>query len=191
MREFRQNRHIRPLEQGTRVNYRQHIAERDDRSAPLNAGQRIIEQCTGCPSGWYPVSYISQGGVVVREERRNYLVDTNTKHYAHGIRVQYRELLTVHVKLGLLGISKSNNMAGHTSFLGVIVLLLPSVFGQANTTFVNYTTQSQPDLNQQTLEHLPYSFPDCENGTRTLCATHRQIFRLAQSLSSHSLPSKS
>ncbi|KAK5996323.1 Exo-1,4-beta-xylosidase xlnD [Cladobotryum mycophilum] len=49
--------------------------------------------------------------------------------------------------------------------LAVLTALLPSLVGaQNNQTYVNYSSQSQPDLFPQTLASLDMSFPDCANG---------------------------
>lgn len=42
--------------------------------------------------------------------------------------------------------------------------LVPCVLGQANTSYANYSSQSQPDLTPQTVATITLGFPDCVNG---------------------------
>lgn len=42
--------------------------------------------------------------------------------------------------------------------------VIPTVFGQANTSYVDYNTEPQPNLDEQTLATITLGFPDCQNG---------------------------
>ncbi|KAL9088204.1 MAG: hypothetical protein Q9165_006331 [Trypethelium subeluteriae] len=50
------------------------------------------------------------------------------------------------------------------SLLLVAGALAPTVWAQANTTYANYSSQSQPDLTPQTVATIRLAIPDCENG---------------------------
>ncbi|KAJ5994741.1 hypothetical protein N7481_001718 [Penicillium waksmanii] len=46
--------------------------------------------------------------------------------------------------------------------LAVLAALVPAVLGQANTTYKDYSTEAQPDLDAQTIGTIDLSFPDCD-----------------------------
>lgn len=48
--------------------------------------------------------------------------------------------------------------------LAALAALLPTALAQANTSYVNYSTEAQPNLTPQTLAKIDYSFPDCVDG---------------------------
>ncbi|KAJ5764789.1 hypothetical protein N7520_004348 [Penicillium odoratum] len=48
--------------------------------------------------------------------------------------------------------------------LAVLAALVPLALAQANTTYVDYSTEPQPNLDTQTLATIDLGFPDCENG---------------------------
>lgn len=50
------------------------------------------------------------------------------------------------------------------SLLAALVALVPTTLAQANTSYVDYTTEPQPSLDAQTLGHIALSFPDCTKG---------------------------
>jgi beta-D-xylosidase 4 len=45
-----------------------------------------------------------------------------------------------------------------------LLALVPTALAQANTTYKDYSTEPQPDLDAQTLATIDLSFPDCSNG---------------------------
>ncbi|KAJ5586615.1 exo-1-4-beta-xylosidase xlnD [Penicillium hetheringtonii] len=51
-----------------------------------------------------------------------------------------------------------------TAALLTVLAALPAVLGQANTTYKDYSTEAQPDLDEFTLAAIDYSFPDCGKG---------------------------
>lgn len=48
--------------------------------------------------------------------------------------------------------------------LAVLGALMPTALGQANTSYVDYSTEPQPNLDAQTLATIRLSFPDCQKG---------------------------
>lgn len=50
------------------------------------------------------------------------------------------------------------------ALLAVLAALTPTILGQANTTYVDYSTEPQPNLDAQTLATIRLSFPDCQKG---------------------------
>ena len=50
------------------------------------------------------------------------------------------------------------------SVAAVLAALLPSALGQANTSYVDYNHEANPDLFPQCVATIELSFPDCENG---------------------------
>ncbi|KAJ9355470.1 CAZyme family GH3 [Paecilomyces variotii] len=65
-------------------------------------------------------------------------------------------------------------MASIGSLLTVLAALAPTTLAQANTSYVNYSVQAQPDLTPRTLATIDLSFPDCTNGplsTNLVCNT--------------------
>ena len=55
-------------------------------------------------------------------------------------------------------------------FLAVLAALTPSALAQANTSYVDYSKNANPDLTAQCLATVHTSFPDCSKGplSRTL-----------------------
>ncbi|KAH2157149.1 hypothetical protein KXW33_006943 [Aspergillus fumigatus] len=50
------------------------------------------------------------------------------------------------------------------SIAAVLVALLPGALAQANTSYVDYNVEANPDLTPQSVATIDLSFPDCENG---------------------------
>ena len=50
------------------------------------------------------------------------------------------------------------------SLLLSVTAFAPTIWAQANTTYANYSSQSQPDLTPQTVATIRLSIPDCESG---------------------------
>lgn len=50
------------------------------------------------------------------------------------------------------------------AFFAVLAALFPTILGQANTTYQDYTKKAQPDLDAHTLATIRLSFPDCHKG---------------------------
>ncbi|KAI9654542.1 MAG: hypothetical protein M1821_006632 [Bathelium mastoideum] len=50
------------------------------------------------------------------------------------------------------------------SLLLSVTAFVPTIWAQANTSYANYSSQSQPDLTPQTVATIRLAFPDCENG---------------------------
>lgn len=48
--------------------------------------------------------------------------------------------------------------------LFLLAALVPTALAQANTSYVDYSTESQPNLDAQTLATITLSFPDCAHG---------------------------
>ncbi|KAJ5205051.1 uncharacterized protein N7498_005930 [Penicillium cinerascens] len=48
--------------------------------------------------------------------------------------------------------------------LFLVAALVPTALAQANTSYVNYLTEAQPNLDAQTLATITLSFPDCAHG---------------------------
>lgn len=55
-------------------------------------------------------------------------------------------------------------MPAAATILAVLAALMPTALAQANTSYVNYSTEAQPNLTPQTVATINYSFPDCVNG---------------------------
>lgn len=71
------------------------------------------------------------------------------------------------------------------ALLAVLAALLPTTLGQANTTYVDYSKEPQPNLDAQTLATIRLSFPDCEKGplSKTLvCDTSARPYDRAAAL---------
>ncbi|KAJ5682998.1 exo-1-4-beta-xylosidase xlnD [Penicillium macrosclerotiorum] len=50
------------------------------------------------------------------------------------------------------------------ALLAVLAALAPTTFAQANTSYVDYSTEPQPNLDEQTLATIDLWFPDCSSG---------------------------
>lgn len=50
------------------------------------------------------------------------------------------------------------------ALFAVVAALMPTALAQANTTYVDYSTEPQPNLDAQTLATIDLSFPDCSKG---------------------------
>lgn len=50
------------------------------------------------------------------------------------------------------------------ALLAALAALMPTAIAQANTSYVDYSTEPQPNLDHQTLATIRLSFPDCQNG---------------------------
>ncbi|KAF9887376.1 hypothetical protein FE257_010231 [Aspergillus nanangensis] len=48
--------------------------------------------------------------------------------------------------------------------IAILAALFPTTLGQANTSYVDYNTEANPDLFPQCVATIDLSFPDCENG---------------------------
>jgi beta-D-xylosidase 4 len=55
-------------------------------------------------------------------------------------------------------------MVASGSILAVGAILLRTALAQANTTYVNYSSEAQPNLTPQTVATINLSFPDCTTG---------------------------
>jgi beta-D-xylosidase 4 len=69
--------------------------------------------------------------------------------------------------------------------LAVLLGAVSTVFGQANTSFVNYSQEAQPDLTAQTVQLISLSFPDYINGplaTNLVCNSTADYKERAQAL---------
>ena len=55
-------------------------------------------------------------------------------------------------------------MVAYGSIFTVFAILAPTALAQNNQTYVNYSSQAQPDLTLQTVATINLSFPDCTNG---------------------------
>jgi beta-D-xylosidase 4 len=67
----------------------------------------------------------------------------------------------------------------------VLLSAVSTVFGQANTSFVNYSQEAQPDLTPQTVQLISLGFPDCINGplaTNLVCNATADYKTRAQAL---------
>ncbi|KAJ5948366.1 hypothetical protein N7466_001381 [Penicillium verhagenii] len=69
--------------------------------------------------------------------------------------------------------------------LAILAALLPLALAQANTSYIDYSTEPQPSLDAWTLATINLGFPDCENGplSKTLvCDTTQSAHDRAQTL---------
>lgn len=77
-------------------------------------------------------------------------------------------------------------MVSRGALLTALAALLPTgVLAQGNSTFVNYSTQANPDLFPQTVATIRLSFPDCEHGplrTNLVCNTSAHYVDRVQAL---------
>lgn len=77
-------------------------------------------------------------------------------------------------------------MVSSAGILTVLAALLPSaVLAQGNSTYVNYSSEANPDLFPRTVATIRLSFPDCDNGPLSknlVCNTSAHYVDRAQAL---------
>ena len=55
-------------------------------------------------------------------------------------------------------------MPSTAAVLAMLMVVVPAVLGQANTTYVDYSVEGQPNLDAHTMARIHFSFPDCDDG---------------------------